>query len=45
MFVHVLVVYLQQGLSVQRVPEGPEVQVLLLVRGSQELQQHQGHPK
>lgn len=38
-------VYLHQDLSVQQHPEGPGVQVLLLVRGSRELQQHQGYPK
>lgn len=44
-YLFVLVVYLQQVLFVQKHPEGPGVQVLLLVRGSQELQQHQEHPK
>lgn len=43
--VYVLVVYLQQGLFVQQHPGVPGVQVHLLVRGSQELQQHRGYPK
>lgn len=44
-FVCAWLVHSQRDLSVQQHPGGPEVQVLLLVRGSQELQQHQEHPK
>lgn len=38
-------VHLQRDLSVQRLPGVPGVRVLLLVRGSQELQQHQRYPE